>query len=93
MCRINGACSNLSSTKLKICLKIKDDANTPKTAIKPKVPTNPKNVLSMVLLLKPMKENRLAKKSNNFNKITQVIINGINKIKPCKKYLKNCFIY
>jgi hypothetical protein len=56
------------------------------------VPENPSKVFKKKLLLNPKKENKPAKKLNNFNSITNVIIRGINKIKPCKKYPKNFFI-
>ena len=92
MWRIKGACSNLSSKKLKNCLKTNDDAKTPIRAIKLKVTIKPKAVFKYVLVLKPIKENSPAKKSNSFERIASVIINGINKIKPCIKYFKNCFI-
>ena len=64
----------------------------PKKTINNRVPENPSKVFRKKLLLNPKKENKPAKKLNNFNSITNVIIRGINNIRPCKKYPKNFFI-
>lgn len=92
MWRIKGACSNLSSKKLKNCLKTNDDAKTPIRAIKLNVTIKPKAVFIYVFVLKPMNEKSPAKKSNSFERMASVIINGINKIKPWIKYFRNCFM-
>jgi hypothetical protein len=77
---------------VKTCLKIYEDASKPSNAIKPRVPARPSKVLRMILLLNPTNENRPTKKSNNLKTMAQVIINGINRIRPCKKNLKNFLI-